>query len=483
MKKTILFLFLTFIMSLNALRAQNGGSDYIIVLDNGSSMSTQRFTSMKLGATKLIQQLLSCNPLNRVAVVHYGTGIYNASNTSYSPKIYIESDFSNNTFTTLQIERRLDNGDHFHEALAIIGNALDGVSNTEIVSPQTTLNNDPSNPLKVVLFADAERNTGNLSFGSYLVNYDYPTPNMPEAFKYVTDFKINRNAKFAVIHISPDTPATEAAASISSQGGSYSGTVETNIDDPDYGSPTRLYFPRTSFDMSSSEVDYWARLATQICDTSGWGGVNFKYEPNGCGTDLVQTISGSYSLPAGATFSQFKLVARDIVTGQDYGVNFNPTMTSPTDFYYALQPSDFSFPGITDAKFVFILGFQYNYQGGTYDVASWNGYPYFDYDLLLTTLPNCGMRQATPSALAINENSIQITPNPTSGAIKVILDQKKIESGKVQIIDLSGKTVYSKEFRAQNTVDIDIHSQKEGVYIIKIVSDKNEVFVEKVIKK
>lgn len=469
-------------MSWNALRAQNGGSDYIIVLDNGSSMTTQRFESMKLGAIKLIQQLLACNPKNRVAVVHYGTGIYNAINTEYKPRIYIEDDFSGNTFTTQLIERRLDNGDHLHEALGIIGNALDGASNPDIVSPQTTLNNDPANPLKVVVFTDAERNTGNLNFGSYLVNYDYPTPNTPEAFRNVTAFKVGRKAKFAVIHISPDTAASEAAASIASEGGSYSGPVETNIDDPDYGATTRHYYPRTGFDIYQSEENYWTNLATNICDTSGWGSVHFKYEPNACGTNLVQTITGNYSLPNGATLTHLKLIARDILTSQDYYVNFNP-IVSPTDFYYALQPSDFNFPGITDAKFIFIIGLQYDYQGGTYDVMNWNGYPYFNYDLLLTSLPNCGMRQAGPSSPVVNENSIQITPNPTSGAIKVILDRKKIEAGQIQIIDLSGKTIYDKTFRGQNTIDIDIHSQKEGVYIIKIISNKNEIFTEKVIKK
>lgn len=467
----------------NSLNAQAGGSDYIIVLDNGSSMTSQRFASMKLGATKLIQKLLSCNPHNRVAVVHYGTGIYNTTNTTYNPKIYIEYDFSGSTFMTQLIERRLDNGDHFHEALGIIGDALDGNSNADIVSPQTTLNNNPSTPLKIVVFTDSERNTGNLNFGSYLVNYNYPTLNTPEAFRNVTDFKISRKAKFAVIHVSPDIKATEAAASIASEGGTYSGAVETNIDDPDYGAPTRHYYPRASFDMSISDVDYWANLGAQICDTSGWGGVNFKYEPNGCGTALVQTILGNYSLPAGATLSVFKLVARDIVTGQDYGVNFNPIFTSPTEFYYALQPSDFNFPGITDAKFVFILGFQYTYQGGTYDVMNWNGYPYFDYDLLLTSLPNCGMKKTEPSSLALNENLIQVTPNPTSGSAKVILDQKKIEAGKIQIIDLNGNIIYSKTFRGQNILDIDMHSQKEGIYIVRILSDKNEIYSEKIIKK
>jgi len=483
MKKTFLFMFLTFLTSWNSLSAQAGGSDYIIVLDNGSSMTSQGFESMKLGATKLIQKLLSCNPQNRIAVVHYGTGIYNSANTVYTPKIYIEYDFSHGSFMTQLIQRRLDNGDHFHEALGLIGNALDGNFNAEIVSPQTTLNQNPSNPLKVVLFTDAERNTGGLDFGSYLVNYDYPTPNTPETFKNIVDFKISRGAQFAIIHVSADTQASEAAACIASKGGSYSGSVEANIADPDSGATTRLYYPRTVFAIYQSEEDYWTHLGADICDSSGWGEINFKYEPNGCGTSQVQTIEGNYSLPAGATFSAMKLIARDIVTGQDYGVNFNPVMTSPTDFYYTLQPSDFSFPGITDAKFVFLLGLQYNYQGGTYDVMCWNGHPYFDYDLMLTSLPNCGMKQmAAPSVSAAKESSLQVTPNPNNGIFRIILDQK-VESGKIQVVDLIGNTVYGKTFKGQKKIDIDIQSQKEGIYIVKVISDKNEIYTEKLIKK
>ncbi|SEM40303.1 Por secretion system C-terminal sorting domain-containing protein [Chryseobacterium taichungense] len=482
MKKTFFFLVLTFIMSWNSLSAQTGGTDYIVVLDNGTSMTNARFTSMKLGAIKVIEQLLACNPLNRIAVVHYGAGIYNTTNSFYTPRIYIEYDFTNGTFMTQAIQRRLDNGDHFNEALGLIGNALDGVSNANIVSPQTTLNRDPANPMRVIVFTDAERNTGGIDDGSYLVNYDFPALNTPDAFKNVLDFKIARQAKFTMVHLTPDALATAAAASIASEGGSYNGPVETNVDDPDYGVPYRSYYQRSYFDISPAEADYWSHLAFEICNNSGWGNINFKYEPNGCGISQAQTISGSYILPAGATFSAFKLVARDVVTGQDYSVNFAPVMTSSTSFYYSLQPSDFTFPAGTVGKFVFLLSMQYEYQGAPYDVISWNGHPYFDYDLYLTTAPNCGVTRMSPSSIVLKENGLKISPNPTNGAFKVILD-KKIESGNLQIMDLNGNIVYSKPFKGQNIIDIDIHSQKEGIYIVKVISLKNEIYTEKIIKK
>lgn len=482
MKKTFFFLILTFIMSLSSLSAQAGGTDYIVVLDNGTSMTNTRFASMKLGASKVIEQLLACNPLNRIAVVHYGAGIYNTVNSFYAPRIYIEYDFTNNSFMAQTIQRRLDNGDHFNEALGLIGNALDGVSNTNIVSPQTTLNRDPANPMRVIVFTDADRNTGGIDDGSYLVNYDFPTLNTPEAFKNVLEFKIARQAKFTMVHLTPDALATAAAASIASEGGSYNGPVETNVDDPDYGVPYRSYYQRTDFGMSSYEADYWAHLASEICDNSGWANIDFKYEPNGCGTSTVQIINGNYTLPAGATFSQFKLVARDIVTGQDYSVNFAPVMTSSTSFNYPLQPSDFTFPLGTVGKFVFLLSMQYEYQGGTYDVISWNGYPYFDYDLYLTTAPNCGVTKISPSPIGVKENGLKVTPNPTNGAFKVILN-KEFENGSMQIVDLTGNVVYDQVFRNSKELHADISSQKQGVYLIKIISDNNKIITEKIIKK
>jgi hypothetical protein len=69
MKKTFLLLFMTFFTSWSHLNAQ---SDYIVMLDNGSSTNQINYAQMRLGAIKLMEQLLACNPGNRVAVVQYG---------------------------------------------------------------------------------------------------------------------------------------------------------------------------------------------------------------------------------------------------------------------------------------------------------------------------------------------------------------------------------------------------------------------------
>jgi hypothetical protein len=83
---------------------------------------------------KLMEQVLKCNRDNRVAVVHYGTDYMDMSPSL--PRIYIESNFTNDLATAQTFSRRLKNGDHFHNAVNLIGSALDHYPDPDIVSPQ-----------------------------------------------------------------------------------------------------------------------------------------------------------------------------------------------------------------------------------------------------------------------------------------------------------------------------------------------------------
>lgn len=480
MKKTFLLLLLTFIMSFGTLRAQAGGGDYVIVLDNGFSINDQTFSEMKLGASKLIEQLLSCNPKNRVAVVHYGAGKYNSQNTSFAPRIYIENDFTNDHSVAQNIARRLYFGDHFHEALGLIGSAMNGIPNANIISPQITLSLNPSNPLYIVTFTDANRNVGAVINGSYLVNYDNPALNTNDAFKNVIDFKVNKGAKFAFVHLTTVSNAAtqaaqRAAAAIASSGGTYSGLIENYPSDPDAGILPRLYYNRTNgFGLYGEESQYWAELASNICNSTGWGSVKFQYEPGMCRNN-AQYIDGDYILPAGATFDALKLSITDIDTGASYPVDFNPTWIG-THFNYGLQISDFnSVPfGVANYKFKLILS--YTYQGSTYETYSWNNYPWLDVDMNM----DCPWRMA-PQSLE-KKVGFKLTPNPTTGAFKVVLD-KDVTTGLLTVTDVSGNTVYKKSFKDQKEIDVDIHSQNQGVYIVGVTSDKNETYSQKLIKK
>ncbi|SHF37769.1 T9SS type A sorting domain-containing protein [Chryseobacterium vrystaatense] len=475
MKKSFLFLLMAFMMSWGTFKAQAGGSDYIIMLDNGSSTDDQSFLEMKRGAVKLIEQLLMCNLKNRVAVVHYGAGKYGDTSGVYKPVIYIESDFTSDHAVAQMIERRLDFGDHFNEALGFTSNALDGLSSPSIISPQATLNG--YQPLKVVVFTDAERNTGALN-GSYLVNYADTTLNSPAAFKNVLAFKINRGAQFTMIHANTNTLAVRAAASISSTGGLYGGALETNVADPDYGILPRLYYNRPNgFGMSSFETDYWKDMVGHLCNSSGWATMDFKYEPGQCISGPA-IINGSYNLPAGAVFEDLRLFIENIVTGELYPVLFTTTITG-SNFSSALQTSDFVYAVSAGATGQYKLKtlLVYAYGGDHYNTYSYNNYPYFDYDIDM----DCPVLKSAPKTLG-REAFFKLTPNPTTGLFKVILNNAP-KSAKLNVMDLAGNSVYSKVLGNEKEIDIDISSRKEGVYIVNILNDKNETYSEKIIKK
>lgn len=472
MKKTFLFFLVALIMSLGNFNAQQS-SDYVIMLDNGGSTTADNYVHMKRGAVKLIEQLLACNPENRVAVVQYGAGIYGNPAGVNKALLYIESDFTNDGFTATNFERRLDFGDYFRESLELMENAFGGVFNVDIVSSQNTLN--IAQPLKIVVFTDAERNSGT-PHDSYLVNYNNTAFNDPAAFDTVVKLKVGRQAQFTMIHANTNTQALNAAASISSAGGLYSGPLETNTSDPDNGALPRLYYNRPNgFFIGHTEVDYWKELAASICDPGILATVNFRYEPGEC-IESTSGIGGYYNLPAGATLVNMRLELIGLQDGAVYPVTFSPSF-GPGNFYnYFFQPSDFNYPVSNGATGLqkFRLSMVY-LQNGEYKIAySWNNYPYFDYDINM----KCPvLRSAQPK-----EKMLTLTPNPTNGLFKVIL-KNNLESGRLEIRDLNGNAVYNKVLRNQKEIDIDISSRKEGVYIVNVINDKNEIYSEKIIKK
>jgi len=499
MKKIFLLMVMAFLTSVNVLNAQTP-TDFIICIDNSGSISAQRYNEISVSAKKLIESILACNPKNRVAVTHYGTGLYVQSNATYNPRIYIESDFTNNLVTAQNFTRRLDVGDHFHEALGLIGMALDSNFSADIVSPQTTLNKNPDANLAVILFTDGQRSAGDLVSGSYLVNYYDPTLADPGAFKNVSVFKKERKARFAVVHISPDSYSTEAAASIASAGGSYTGAVESNTDDIDFGILPRLYFGKSDFLLDTNEI---LEITKNVCDNSGGGSLEMFYEPNGCGgLDSVQSVFGSYNLPLGANFISLKLFIVSLTTGDMYPVSYSPTYPSPTQFWQWMYPADFSSVPASAmvGKFKFLLMLTYEVGPTTYHTSSWNNYNFIGYDINFDSCSKVAPQQtpkykkeyrvdknADPNnfkknLIAESAPQFKITPNPTNGIFKVILN-KDLENGSMQITDLLGNVVYNKTHTNSKEINVDISAQKEGIYLIKIVSDKNKIFTEKIIKR
>lgn len=503
MKKTFLLLLMTLVMSMGSLKAQ---ADYIIVMDNSGSITNQSFDQMKVSAKKLIESILLCSPKNRVAVVHYGTGIHNAANPTLIPRIYIESDFTSDIAVAQNFSRKLNVGDHLHEALGLIGNALDHVNNTSIVSPQKTLTRD-GKFFKIIVFTDASRGGGDLTSGSYLVNYNNPTYGYPDAFKNVTLFKKFREAKFTMIHVAQDSYSREAAASIASQGGYYSGPVESNVDDPDYGALPRMYFEKMDFNLTDDEI---AQITQNVCES--YTGLRFWFERSGCGLlqgGGTQGIHGNFVIPPGGSFIEFKLSIKNIVTGEEYPVDINATVIG-NDFYTVapgIPTSAFHIPSNISGKYIFVLQMVFEVGGNYYTSSSLNNWTFFGYDIDFdcTYTKTASTTQTVKKKITVEKHEnytvdrnadpnhyrkkinteksekFHITPNPVNDRVKIIL-KKDIESGIIQITDMNGNEIYEDSFRKQKEITIDMSTQKQGLYLIRITSGNNETYSGKIIK-
>src|SRR5690554_6666382 len=253
----LLLFVLFFTMWSGSVKAQ--GIDVIVWMDNSGSIDATEYANMVATTHQIIDATLVCNPSqNKVAVVEYGMTFPGNVN-----RIYIETDFTNDATAAKNFQRRgtstsptpadeVGSMDDAHAALGLIGDALDGIPNPNIVSPQKTLTTTPGNTLVVFFFTDAMRN----SSLSAVVNMT----GSGSVFQNYNDFKINRNAYFVVLKGVGDSGINDAnpsCAAIASVGGNFTNhfEIETNPGDPQGSKATpRAYYYTPNFSISSADL-------------------------------------------------------------------------------------------------------------------------------------------------------------------------------------------------------------------------------------
>ncbi|KGO87307.1 hypothetical protein Q765_06470 [Flavobacterium rivuli WB 3.3-2 = DSM 21788] len=411
-----------------------GQADVIIWIDNSQSITDAEFVNMKSSIENIIINVLECNE-NRVAVVHYG-GTYIGG---FNPKIYIESDFTNNvTIANSFIRRSVGTSDYAHEALGLIGKALDNILDANIISTQKTLNRSASNNLVIYMFTDAFRASSLAA--SYLVNRTSNQLNTNAAFTNYTAFKNNRHAKFVVTHIPPTEAYNEslnASAAISSFGGTYTGTVESYPADPDGPGVSGRYLMVTDdFNLSIDEID---SITGFICTIS-----------DGCPPYLT-LVSPTNNVTSGIDNRQIK-----------YDIMASNTISTSAEANYLAGNSV--------------------YLGSDFYTAN--------NSLFLAKINDCETGNASTSRKAAPENSIEevlenkslsVHPNPASGNV-TISSSKNITN--VTITSFDGKTMYSQKLQDDVTThSITITDFKQGIYIVNITIGTGETLTERLIVK
>jgi hypothetical protein len=89
-----------------------------------------------------------------------------------------------------------------------------------------------------------------------------------------------------------------------------------------------------------------------------------------------------------------------------------------------------------------------------------------------------------PSAgVAQNDfGKLTVSPNPAANNVTIALNSKQNGVFNVNIVDLTGKSVYTNSLEANATMNVDVTAFAKGVYFVKINNDKTQ-FVQKLIVK
>lgn len=286
---------LLFILFSSSVKGQGIGVDIVLLMDNSGSVEDSEWTSMTATSKAIIDKVLACNPNNRIAIVHYGTGMTSSGDNyagANNANIYIETNFTNNATTAKNYVRRsniVGYADNASESVKVLDNALSGIVNAHTLSAQKTLTRSPGNRMVVFHFTDGERGFFS-DDASSLIAMDELGKSNPDFYKVYNGFKTKFNASFIVLRANSESVGYEdhaiaSSAAIASVGGSYAvtsigaadGSVspipkkETNPTDPEGQNtvpPTRFrrITANGDFSFTSAQID---EVVNNICRSCG----------------------------------------------------------------------------------------------------------------------------------------------------------------------------------------------------------------------
>lgn len=400
--------------------------DVIFMVDASSSIQDNpEYADMQNSIADIMDQVLECHPDNRVTVVQYA-----GNSVGPVPRIWIESNFTSTAFTFVRKPfATMGIGDYAHECLGMIGNALDGVPNANILSPITTLTQTPGNSLVIFLFTDALRALGS----SYLVNFASPAVGTNGAFQNYRNFKTARGASFVVMIVPPnapqDVPAIQAAATIASGGGSYTGAVEGYPLDPDAAATSRRLV-QGGFALTPAELSI---IIEDICTVIGppecIPNLTLTHPPH----DVTPPVQDNRAVSNEITASNW-------VPNNGVGVYHAEVAITLTSGFYSASGSRFR---------AYITDCEDDFQG----------------------------RMADPNPDAAEK--LRIWPNPASDQIRITAPSDIHE---IAIARMDGTEVFRARSVSSSEYGIEVSRLPKGIYILRVTTSDGKQYIEKVVK-
>ena len=226
----------------------------LFIVDNSGSISDFEFDQFSNAISTVGDELIANDDRARVAVAHFG-GPWIEDYDEFGRHVYIERDFSRDPLAApTRIFSRNAYPDYYMDnmagAMEEFALLLDGTATTtssKVVSPISEMDHRAGDAAHVVLFTDAAWDY----FGdSAVVDYDGPNGD----WDIYDQFKEN-GWRISLVRVQ-FTANQDKFAAIASMGGSYSGLIAGNPNDPEgVGEAPRLFYPTADFDFTELTTD------------------------------------------------------------------------------------------------------------------------------------------------------------------------------------------------------------------------------------
>ncbi len=216
-------------------------------------------------------------------------------------------------------------------------------------------------------------------------------------------------------------------------------------------------------------------LNTLVTLNAGNDGISY-YWNNGATNNVITTSQpGLYAVQI---VGQNGCIKSDSVTIIQNGNSPAVTGIQPQN----LASHTFKFSALNPTN---VIGYKWNFGDGTPDVyMNSPTHTYTTHGNFLVTLwvsSSCGIREDTLTVHIyttgvediLNENAVNIYPNPTNGIFNIDYDKDNYQLLGIKVNNAIGQTIYQSKEKQINTVDLSNHSA--GLYFIELITNKGIV--------
>lgn len=219
----------------------------------------------------------------------------------------------------------------------------------------------------------------------------------------------------------------------------------------------------------------------------------FKYASAASNVDVkVWNASGTGGSPGANALGTKNLLLNTIPTGGSFPgvmyVPFNSPVAVSGDFFVGVEFTDPYVAGDTVVLYTNLIG--YSPSPGTawekYPDNSWHTFEeYWEEPFALAIMPVLCPMTTSDNAIAADVDNISLYPNPSTGAISVMVGLNKVSEVNLEVYNSVGQLITAAAMQSGNggRIDFDLSGKDAGMYFVKIQTQSSVITKRLIINK